>query len=359
MTDVTGSLEFGAGVGVAAILRYHKKQERSIKRKQMPKLKLNIRMMIALTTLFFFLTLLNVPWWIVLLVALAVLILPSAYIAYVYYYGAAQAMRGDLQAAINHYDRILKLPVDKVQIYKRRAALRNALGDVDGAIADYTAAMQRTSGEDAALYGVRSSLYLVKRDFEKALADSNQLLKLHPTAEVGYANRAAAKVYLGDLEGAIADCNAGLALNKSSSAAALLYNNRGTAHRMRSEFSEALADYNLAMSASLSDREKKMVHPSIITNQGILYYLQEEYEPARAYFQQAQNLNPAFYKALAGLAVARFKLGQLEEAVRLWRELISKEAGFRDATWTQREINWPMEMMPDTSALIEQAKTES
>src|SRR5690606_38114735 len=105
----------------------------------------------------------------------------------------------------------------------------------------------------------------------------------------------------------------------SSSGKALLYNNRGTAYRIQGEYMEAMSNYNLAMSASLQPQQKKLIHPSVMTNQGILYYLMQEIENARVYFQQALDTNPSFYKAMAGLALSRFKLGQAVEARKLWK----------------------------------------
>jgi tetratricopeptide (TPR) repeat protein len=238
-------------------------------------------------------------------------------------------------------------------VYTRRAALRNAKGDIDGAIADYSDAMKHLPQEEAALYALRSALYLGKRNFELALKDSNRLLELLPESEIGYANRAAARMFLGDVEGAIRDCDMGLEKKNTPSGKALLYNNRGTAYRLSGEYTEAMANYNLAMSAALSPQEKKMIHPSITTNQGLVYYLQQDFENARVYFQQAINANPAFNKALVSLAVARYKLGQLADAQKLWMDVVKGEPRYRDSQFLQKDLNLPVEMMTDVSDLVE------
>src|SRR5687767_11156151 len=95
--------------------------------------------------------------WTALALFFAFIVLPSAYLNYVYNYGALMVMRGNLRGAIAHYTRLLSLPVNKIFVYTRRAALRNAVGDVEGAIADYTAAMQSSRQEIPALYGIRSA----------------------------------------------------------------------------------------------------------------------------------------------------------------------------------------------------------
>lgn len=290
-----------------------------------------------------------------LLLVITVFGLPLIYSSFVYYYGMSLISQGKLQQAEQHYTRILDwhLPANQIYILTRRAAVRNARGNVPGAIEDYSAAIKRSRQDNPNLYGMRSALYLAQRDFDHALEDTDKLLELNPNSEIGFANRAAARMFLGDVGGAIADANQGLENSQSPSGKALLYNNRGTAHRLQGDLTAAISDYNLALSVSLSPQEKRVVHPSIITNQGIIYYLREEYDQAKAYFQQAQNLMPGFFRALAGLAIARFKMGQIEEAGKIWHELIQREPRYKDATWLQRELNWPMEMMADTAELID------
>ena len=290
--------------------------------------------------------------WVGLVLFLLVVVLPITYMTYVHYLGAVMAMRGELHDAIKHYGRVLKLPVNKALVYARRAALKNAVGDVDGAIADYTAAMNHQSVEDPALYAIRSALYLGKREFELALEDCNRLLELLPESEIGFANRAAARMFLGDVEGAIRDCDTGLQNTQSASGKALLYNNRGTAYRLSGEYTEAMANYNLALSTALSAQEKQMIHPSITTNQGLIYYLQRDFDNARVYFQQAINTNPTFSKALVSLAAARFKMGQLADAQKLWLDVIKAEPRYHDTHFLQQDLNLPVEMMNDVSALI-------
>lgn len=320
----------------------------------MPKLPRPVLIVMFGVITFFALTILPEDIWLGIGLIGLTITLPLSYYAYVYYWGQTLAMRGQLRDAIQHYSRLLYIPtVSKAMVYARRAGLRNAAGDIDGAIEDYTAAMQHTSQEDPALYGVRSALYLVKREFQKALQDTDRLLELQPQAEVGYANRATAKMYLGDVQGAIADCDMGLNLDNSASGAALLYNNRGTAYRMNDDYTAAMSDYNLALSTSLNPQQKQMVHPTIITNQGIVYYLRGEYDQARAYFQQATGLNDNFLKAQATLALARFKMEQEENARTIWRDLIQRNNKYRNPSWIQRELNLPSAMMTDVTDLIE------
>jgi tetratricopeptide (TPR) repeat protein len=287
-------------------------------------------------------------WVIAITLGLIAVIVPSAYIAYAYYAGTSLAMRGDLKGAVQHYGRVLALPfVNRALIHARRGALRNALGDIDGAIADYTSAMKATGREEPAIYGVRSSLYLSKHDYSHALEDSTRLLELLPGSEIGYANRAAARMFLGDLDGAITDCTDGLNVNGTTGGKALLYNNRGTAYRLKGEYDEAMSNYNLALSTSLDQHQQRMIRPPVLTNLGILYFLMQEYDNARIYFQQAHDTNPAFHKALAALAAARGKLGQDDAARKLLDELIDLQPRYRSLARIKTEMNMPEVVMEE------------
>jgi len=323
-------------------------------------LRLPRQFFVPMLVTFFLIGYISIEWgWLAGLGLFVVLIgLPSVYVVTVYYLGTALTARGDLRGAIEHYSRLLKanedfkFPINRMFIHSQRAALRNATGDLDGAIHDYSAAMEHAKQEVPALYGIRSALYLGKRDYESALEDSNRLLELEPKSEIGFANRAAARMFLGDVEGALRDCDAGLELpSLSASGKALLYNNRGTAYRLQENYGSAMADYNLAMSSSLKPRQQKLIHPSIMTNQGILYYLMQEVENARVYFQQALDKNPKFYKAMAGLALSRFKLGQPSEARKLWKDLLALQPRYRDLRVLQRDMNLPTKMMTDINDL--------
>ena len=65
--------------------------------------------------------------------------IPMAYMATIYYLGTAMTIRGDIKGAIEHYSRVLKaneqfkIPVNRVFLHTQRAALLNAVGDLDGA----------------------------------------------------------------------------------------------------------------------------------------------------------------------------------------------------------------------------------
>jgi tetratricopeptide (TPR) repeat protein len=75
----------------------------------------------------------------------------------------------------------------------------------------------------------------------------------------------------------------------------------------------------------------------------------KQYQLALSDFQKSLDLRPGYYFALAGLAITYHALGQVEEARRLWNELIAEDSRYRDAEWVKKELNW-------VDALVEEAR---
>jgi tetratricopeptide (TPR) repeat protein len=68
-------------------------------------------------------------------------------------------------------------------------------GDLDGAIADYTRALEFETNDASLFYG-RGSARQKKNDLEGALADYTKTIELDPSHALAYANRGVVKVLL-------------------------------------------------------------------------------------------------------------------------------------------------------------------
>jgi tetratricopeptide (TPR) repeat protein len=86
-------------------------------------------------------------------------------------------------------------------------------GDLDGAIADYTRALQFEPKDTSLFYG-RATARQKKNDLEGALADYTKTIELDPTHALAYANRGVVKVLLKSSD-ASADFEAAFRLNPS------------------------------------------------------------------------------------------------------------------------------------------------
>jgi tetratricopeptide (TPR) repeat protein len=121
-----------------------------------------------------------------------------------------------------------------------RAGAKKAVGDLDGAIADYDRAIQ-LDPKDAAIYNNRGLAKQAKGDFNAAIADFNRAIELNPKDAVAYSNRGNTKGDKGDLDGAILDYNHSIRVNPKY---AYAYYDRGLAKKQKSDLDGAIADYN-------------------------------------------------------------------------------------------------------------------
>ncbi len=87
-------------------------------------------------------------------------------------------------------------------------------------------------------------------DYEGAIADATEAVRLKPDYAAAYRRRAGARVRSGDYDGAIADANEAIRLKPDYADA---YFNRGSARDKKGDFDGAIADYTEAMHLNPDD----------------------------------------------------------------------------------------------------------
>jgi tetratricopeptide (TPR) repeat protein len=122
-----------------------------------------------------------------------------------------------------------------------RGIERHRAGDIEGAIAAYTQAIELDK-KYADAYNNRGVAYMIKKDYAAALADFNHSLELAPSP-MGYINRGSILFNQQKPEEAIADFTEALKLKPSAEG----YVNRGTAYQQTNRDALALADYERAI----------------------------------------------------------------------------------------------------------------
>jgi len=159
---------------------------------------------------------------------------------------ADQVVSGD--AAIAYFSSAIKDHPDDSYAFTARGLSRQTFrGDLDGAIADYTAAI-KLRPRDATFYNLRAYAFYLKREYDRAIADHNHAIRFGPNEAVSFNYRGLVWMAKKDNENALADFNDAIRLAPGS---AMAYYHRG---RVRSEYREdyvnAIADYNHAIELS-------------------------------------------------------------------------------------------------------------
>src|SRR5437016_5567595 len=104
-----------------------------------------------------------------------------------------------------------------------------------------TAAYAQTAPSSPGDYVNRGTAQYAKGDFDGAIADYDKAIALDRNYVVAYINRGNARDDKGDHDGAIADYDKAIALNPNEATA---YYNRGIARRAKGDLDGAIADYD-------------------------------------------------------------------------------------------------------------------
>lgn len=130
-------------------------------------------------------------------------------------------------------------PHNRAVAYYDRGNAYKTLKDYDRALADYSDAL-KLDPRYAHAYLNRGYVYVAKNDADHALADFNRSIQLDPTQVDAYFNRGLVYRWLRKFEPAIADFDAAIKINVRYAAA---YEARGFAYQLQGNLDRALSDY--------------------------------------------------------------------------------------------------------------------
>jgi tetratricopeptide (TPR) repeat protein len=152
----------------------------------------------------------------------------------------ARGFNGDMNGAIADLTRAIDLDPKSEPAVFRRGAFKLQKGDYDGAITDLTRAIE-LSPNTADYYSDRGLAKLRKRDNDGAIVDFTRATELDAKNVVAYRNRALAKNIKGDADGALADYNRAIELDPKNAGA---FNSRGIIKKSKGDFDGAIADFS-------------------------------------------------------------------------------------------------------------------
>jgi tetratricopeptide (TPR) repeat protein len=115
--------------------------------------------------------------------------------------------------------------------------------DYDRAIANYSDAI-RLDPSYAVAFRNRGLTYRYKKDHDRAIADYSDAVRLDPKYAGAYNDRCFYRAIIGQLQQALADCNESLRIRPND---ANTLDSRGFAHLKLGEYDQAIADYNAAL----------------------------------------------------------------------------------------------------------------
>jgi len=192
--------------------------------------------------------------------------------------GSAKAVAGEYDAALQCFDRALKLP-----------------------------------GDDAWAYEARGVVYQNLHRYEEALSDFNKAIALKQNFPKAYNDRSNLYIAMGQFQLAVDDCDHDLLLELYNPQP---YNNRGLALASLRRYEEALRDYDQALALN------RNLHETYF-NRALAFAALGRDELAIRDYSQSIALKPQFAESYRGRALAYAKLHRSAEALRDFERAIA------------------------------------
>jgi len=234
----------------------------------------------------------------------------------------------------------LKLPVAQLNSFEIQTRLSGEMSyltlltiglaryeaeDYDGAIIRFTKALTQKAMPDQMIspgfiYFNRGRAYTLKREFDRAIADYDQTIKLKPDLAVAYTIRGNVYYFKGEYDRAIADYNQTIKLKPDD---ADVYQLRGFTYFVKGEYDRAIADYDQIVKLKPEDADA-------YSFRGWNYYLKGEYDRAIADYDEAFKLKPNDADTYYNRAITYADKGEFGRAIADYDQLIklkSEDAG--------------------------------
>lgn len=161
-------------------------------------------------------------------------------------------------------------------------------GDPDTRIAACTRIIVRPKRETkrdlVTAYVNRGDAYFARSEFDRAVADYSDALRLDRSSAPAFSGRGRAYRSKGDFDKALADFDAAVRLNPNS---AQLRIDRGAVHRARGDLDRAIADYSEAIQRDPSN-------PEAFLHRGVSYRGKRDFDREKQDLEAALRLDPQF-----------------------------------------------------------------
>ncbi|MDE5585198.1 MAG: tetratricopeptide repeat protein, partial [Muribaculaceae bacterium] len=226
--------------------------------------------------------------------------------------GLAKMSLDDYKGAELDCTEALKRNKFKTEAYKLRGFARQQLGLDSLAIQDYDEGLKHDPTDRYFLFYKSVALSSLKKN-DDALQTMNQLLRLYPRFEEGYAARASLNLQREDTVAALEDVEMAIKLNRSMLNPFLI----------RAEIASSRADWNSAL-ADMDEAVKLYPEePGLYINRAYIRYNTDNYLGAMSDYNFALQLDPDNMAALFNRALLRFEVKDLINAKKDFSAVLS------------------------------------
>jgi tetratricopeptide (TPR) repeat protein len=182
---------------------------------------------------------------------------------------------------------------------------------------------------------VRCHAYLQLENYSDALEDADILVQILPYEAISYFYRAVAHLQLNNIESAKEDYKHLLSFPLPSEQKISVLYSLGLTEYIAGNYDASIQNY--VTSLQLAPAKKPLPY----INMGIIHFRLGDMDAAWNAYKTAQQLDPDHDHTLVGLAVLHADEDQWDDALTIWRNLLSKEPHFGDPDEVeQRYYRW-------------------
>ncbi|WP_017295451.1 serine protease [Geminocystis herdmanii] len=219
--------------------------------------------------------------------------------------------------SLNESEVAKSLNVDE---YLNRAKDYYEQGEYEKAIDEYNQAL-KINPNFAESYFYRGSTYGTINKYDNAISDLNQALKINPTFAHAYLSRGIIYANQQQYTKAISDLNEALKINPNF---AYAYYNRGTSYLYLKQYEKALSDLNEALKINPNYAEA-------YNNRGISYFYLKQYEKALSDLNEALKINPNYAEAYNNRGRNYARLQQYEKSINDYNQALKFNPNYAKA----------------------------
>ncbi len=204
--------------------------------------------------------------------------------------------------------------------YHYRGLAYSGKRDYDRAVSDYDQVI-RLDPKSINVYYNRGFAYDSKGDYGRAVADYDQYIRLSPEDPDGYYHRGNAYYNKGDYDRAISDYDQAVRLKPDY---AFAYHYRGLAYSAKRDYDRAVSDYDRVVRL-----DPKSIN--IYYNRGIAYDGKGDYDHAVSDYDQYIRLNPEDPDGFSHRGDAHYNKGDYDLAVADYNQALRLKPDLADA----------------------------
>lgn len=243
-----------------------------------------------------------------------------------YQRGLAYAARNDFKLAANDHAQAIRLSAQHLGSHIKRAEALASLGQTKETLAAYNEAVTRFPNV-LVVTNDRGKLKRSMGDLDGAIADFTRCLQIDPNSGVCFVNRGLCLIEQNSSQAAEGDFSEALKLKLDPGTNVLAYRLRSASRLVQGKAAEALSDLNAAIKINPNDS-------TLFEERGCANIFRKDYAAAKTDFTKALQLNPKLTHVLPWQWVAMSRSGMTSEARALLETAVAAKTP--PAGWTAK-----------------------